>query len=163
MGYRSRRRGGSLRSRQLRGHDADRRRFGSCVDRSRTHGRPLPAACRVDRRPRRTGRMNLVIDDHLLREVLLEQEPTWLRRMRRRGRLSTTGSWYYRLCSALHDSEFIGALSGPIAELPAPIRTAVVGRVVRPPPAIDMLSLRDVAWTAAGFGRRYGLNLLAAE
>jgi hypothetical protein len=107
--------------------------------------------------------VNIVVDDHLLREVLLEQEPTWLRRVRRGGHLSTTGSWYYRLCSALHDPDLVGSLSGPITELPTELRTRVVGRVVTLPVSIRLLSLRDLAWPAAGLGRRHGLNLLAAE
>jgi hypothetical protein len=107
--------------------------------------------------------VNIVIDDHLLREVLLEHEPTWLRRIKRRGQLSTTGCWYYRLCSALHEPNLIGSLSGPVAELPPEPRAAVIELVVRLPPSIRLLPLREVAWSAAGFGRRYGLNLLAAE
>lgn len=107
--------------------------------------------------------MNVVVDDHILRAVLLEQEPTWLRRSRRGGYLSTTGSWYYRLCSALNESDILGALSGPIADLPIELRTSVVERVVLLPTSIQMLSLREVGWVAAGLGRRHGLNLLAAE
>ena len=107
--------------------------------------------------------MNVVIDDHLLRDVLLEREPPWLRRARRGGALITTGSWYYRLCGALHDAEVAGSLSGPAAELPLELRLGVMERVVRLPSSIQLLSLRDVAWVAAGVGRRHGLNLLAAE
>lgn len=107
--------------------------------------------------------MNIVIDDHLLREVLMEEEPSWLRRARRGGALSTTGSWYYRLCSALHDPEVVGSLSGPIAALPADLQAGVIARVVSLPRSIELVSMRDLAWTAAGLGRRHGLNLLAAE
>jgi hypothetical protein len=107
--------------------------------------------------------VDVIIDDHLLREVLLEGEPAWLRRRRRGGRLSTTGSWYYRLCSALQSPEVAGALSGPITALPDDLRAAVMQRVVALPASIGLRSLRDLAWPASGLGRRYGLNLLAAE
>ena len=107
--------------------------------------------------------MNVVIDDHLLREVLLEREPSWVRRARRGGRLATTGSWYYRLCSALHDPDLIGSLSGPIAELPVGLRSGVIERVVTLPESVEMISMRGLAWPASQLGRRYGLNLFAAE
>jgi hypothetical protein len=107
--------------------------------------------------------VNVLIDDHLLREVLLEREPGWLRRVRRGGQISTTGSWYYRLCGALQEPDIAGALSGPIAELPAELRSGVVERVMRLPDQIRLLSMRELAWSASGLGRRYGLNLMAAE
>lgn len=107
--------------------------------------------------------MNVVIDDHLLREVLLEGEPPWLRRIRRRGRLITTGSWYYRLCSAVHEPVLQGSLSGPIAELPPDLRAGVLEKVMTLPTSIQQTSMRDLAWSASGLGLRHGLNLLAAE
>lgn len=107
--------------------------------------------------------MNVLIDDHLLREVLLEEEPLWLARTRGTGQLLTTGLWYYRLCSALGTPRMAGSLSGPIASLPVDLRWRVVQRVAALPGAIRLLSLRDVAWSAAGYAARYGLNLLAAE
>lgn len=93
----------------------------------------------------------------------MEQEPAWLRRHRRGGRLSTTGSWYYRLCSALHDPELVGSLSGPVAALPAELRAGVIRRVIALPTSIQLVSMRQLAWPASGLGRRHGLNLLAAE
>lgn len=107
--------------------------------------------------------MNIVLDDHLLREVLLEREPPWIRRLRGDGRLATTGSWYYRLCSALHDPDLVGSLTGPIASLPPHLRVGVMERVARLTPSIQLISMRDLAWSAGGLGRRHGLNLLAAE
>jgi hypothetical protein len=107
--------------------------------------------------------MNVVLDDHLLREVLIDGEPSWVRRLRRRGQLSTTGSWYYRLCSAVQDPDVIGSLSGPIAALPSELRAGVIQRVMMLPASIQLISMRALAWPAAGLGRRHGLNLLAAE
>jgi hypothetical protein len=107
--------------------------------------------------------VNVVLDDHLLREVLLEREPSWVRRLRRAGRLLTTGSWYFRLCSALHEPDVVGSLSGPIGALPAELRVGLIQRIVKLPASIELISMRELAWSASGLGRRYGLNLLAAE
>jgi hypothetical protein len=107
--------------------------------------------------------VNVVLDDHLLREVLIDGEPSWVRRLRRQGQLSTTGSWYYRLCSALQDPDVVGSLSGPIAALPHELRVGVIQRVVTLPTSIQLISMRALAWPASGLGRRHGLNLLAAE
>jgi hypothetical protein len=107
--------------------------------------------------------VNVVIDDHLLREVLLRREPTWVRRVRRGGQLVTTGSWYYRLCSALNDPDLAGSLSGPIAALPPELSLGIIQRVITLPMSIELISMRELAWPASGLGRRHGLNLLAAE
>jgi hypothetical protein len=77
--------------------------------------------------------------------------------------MSTTGSWYYRLCGALQEPEIAGALSGPVAQLPTALLSAVIERVVRLPEEIQLLSMRELAWPASALGRRHGLNLLAAE
>ena len=107
--------------------------------------------------------MNVLIDDHLLREVVLEQEPPWLSRARAGGQLATTGLWYYRLCSALRAPGISGSLSGPIASLPESLRSRVIEEVAALPEAIRLLSLREVSWSAADYAARYGLNVLAAE
>lgn len=107
--------------------------------------------------------MNVLIDDHLLREVLLEREPPWLRRARRSGQLATTGTWYYRLCSALQEPAVLGRLSGPIASLPADLASGVIQRVAQLPDEIMLVPLRELAWSAAALGRKHGLNLMAAE
>lgn len=83
--------------------------------------------------------------------------------MRRGGGLLTTGSRYYRLCGALQDPDIVGSRSGPVAQLPRELREEVVRRVVRLPSSIGLVSLRELAWSAAGLGRRHGLNLLAWE
>ena len=74
--------------------------------------------------------MKLVIDDRLLRAVLLEREPASLRRLRRGDPLWTTGTWLYRLCQAVADGTVQRSLSGPLAELPADLRIRVTGRLV---------------------------------
>ena len=107
--------------------------------------------------------MNVIVDDHLLREVLLEHEPSWLRRIRRGGQILTTGCWYYRLCSAWHDDRVTGSLSGPITALPVELQSGVIEKVMRLPDSIGLISMHDLAWTASRLGRVHGLNLLASE
>lgn len=87
--------------------------------------------------------MNVLVDDRLLREVLLEQEPSWLGRARGAGQLFTTGLWYYRLCSALWSPAVTGSLSGPISRLPAVLRSQVLEQVAGLPGTVQLLSLRD--------------------
>jgi len=77
--------------------------------------------------------------------------------------MATTGAWYYRLCSALSDPDLHGSLSGPVSQLPPVLRAGVVAKVAVLPDAIAIVSLRELAWPASAFGRRHGLNLLAAE
>jgi len=51
----------------------------------------------------------LLVDDHLLLRVLLDDEPPDLRP--KPAGLHTTGLWYHRLCRALADRTVVGALS----------------------------------------------------
>ena len=107
--------------------------------------------------------MKLVIDDRLLRAVLLESEPTSLRRLRRGDPLWTTGTWLYRLCQAAADSTVQGSLSGPLAELPAGLRTGVTAKLVALPASIGLISFRDLAWDMGNLVHRHPLNLIALE
>ena len=107
--------------------------------------------------------MKLVIDDRLLRAVLLEREPASLRRLRRGDQLWTTGTWLYRLCQAVADSTVQGSLSGPLAELPADLRSGVTAKLVALPASIGLTSLRDLAWDMGNLVHRHPLNLIALE
>jgi len=107
--------------------------------------------------------VNLVIDDRLLRAVLLEREPAALRRLRRGDALWTTGTWLYRLCQAVADSTVQGSLSGPLAELPEDLRSGVTARLVALPASIGLTSLRELAWDMGNLVHRHPLNLVALE
>ena len=107
--------------------------------------------------------MKVLIDDRLLRSVLLEREPPGLRRVRRSDRLWTTGAWLYRLCQAVADPAVQGSLSGPLTELPPELRTEVAAKLVTLPPEIGTVSLRDVAWDMGQLVHRHRLNFLAVE
>lgn len=107
--------------------------------------------------------MKVLIDDRLLRSVLLEREPTGLRRVRRTDELWTTGAWLYRLCQAVADSTVQGDLSGPLAELPPELRTGVTAKLVTLPPEVATVSLRELAWDMGQLVHRHPLNFLALE
>jgi hypothetical protein len=107
--------------------------------------------------------VNLVIDDRILRAVLLEREPAALRRIRHGDTLWTTGTWLYRLCQAVGDSTVQGALSGPLAELPAELRSGVTAKLVSLPAGIGLVSMRELAWDMGTLVHRHPLNLIALE
>jgi hypothetical protein len=107
--------------------------------------------------------VKVLIDDRLLRSVLLEREPVGLRRVRRSDELWTTGAWLYRLCQAVADRTVQGALSGPLAELPPELRSAVSAKLVTLPPEVGTVSLRELAWDMGQLVHRHPLNFLALE
>jgi len=103
----------------------------------------------------------IIIDDHLLLRVLVDDPPARLRRSRRP--VVTTGLWYHRLGRALLASTVIGSMSRAIGSDPV-IGAQVVASASSLPAHIDLVSLRDLAWPMAGLlrdGER--LNLLSLE
>lgn len=65
----------------------------------------------------------LVIDDHLLRDVLVGDRPSDLGGVAAGG-IATTGLWLFRLCSSLADPNVAGKLSAPVAALPEVLQAA---------------------------------------
>ena len=59
----------------------------------------------------------VVIDDHLLRDVLVGRRSPDLDGVATDG-IATTGLWLFRLCSSFADSRVAGKLSAPVAFLP---------------------------------------------
>jgi hypothetical protein len=53
--------------------------------------------------------VGVIVDDHLLLHILLNEEPPDLRLPA--ARIFTTGLWYHRLCRALSIQEVTGAMS----------------------------------------------------
>ena len=104
----------------------------------------------------------VLVGDHLLLLVLLGKEPAALRPDG--ARIATTGLWYHRLCRALSDSSVIGPMSRRLGGLTTSAAAEVVATVVRLPPSIELVSLRDLGWEMAQLltsGLR--LNLLSLE
>jgi hypothetical protein len=104
----------------------------------------------------------MVIDDRLLRSLLLgdEMPQTWSRVGD--GPTFTTSTWLYRLAQAVRSNR-LGALSGPIAVLPTELQTQIVRRLIDLPSSIEILSGRELAWTMAGLVQKHRLNYLALE
>jgi hypothetical protein len=58
--------------------------------------------------------LTVVVEDHLLLRILLDDEPADLRRSG--ARLVATGLWYHRLCRAMAIPTLVGSLSRRIGE-----------------------------------------------
>ncbi len=105
---------------------------------------------------------SLLIDDHLLLRVLLDDEPTDLRPSG--AALLTTGLWYHRLCRALADETVVGSMSRRLGAVDAELASAVIGEVIDLPDAIELLSLRAIGWPMAELAHNGApLNLLSLE
>ena len=102
----------------------------------------------------------LVVDDHLLMRILLDDEPDELRPS---GALVlTTGLWYHRLCRAISSAQVQGSLSRRLGRAEPSVAAAAGRAVAVLPDTIGLLSLRELAWPMAlllGDGVR--LNLLS--
>ena len=105
----------------------------------------------------------ILVDDHLLLDVLVTRRSRSLLAARSRGDLATTGLWYYRLCHAIGSSSIAGRLSAPLASLPEPTREDAIRAIVRLPEDIVVVSLRDLAPAMARVVSHHRLNLLAQE
>lgn len=109
----------------------------------------------------------LVIDDHLLRDVLVGHRDPGFEGLAPDG-VATTGPWLFRLCSAWAESESRGRLSKPVAGLSSELRAAFQARVVSLPSDIEVVPLRELAWPMAELRARHraaslGLSTAMAE
>jgi hypothetical protein len=106
----------------------------------------------------------VVVDDHLLRDVLASSRGADLDGLAPDG-LATTGLWLFRLSSSLANPSVAGRLSGPVAALPPSLRAAFRAQLVALPDDITLLSLRELAWPMAELQARHrsqGRTLSAA-
>jgi hypothetical protein len=104
----------------------------------------------------------VVVDDHLLLQILLDDEPASLRPTG--ARVLTTGLWYHRLCRAIGRPTVAGALSRRLGRAEPSIGAAVAGALSVLPETVGLISLRELAWPMARLlddGVR--LNLLSLE
>jgi hypothetical protein len=105
-----------------------------------------------------------VIDDHLLRDILVGHRDETLDGLAPDG-VATTGLWLFRLCSSFADPAVVGKLSGPVASLPEDLQARFREQLVALPLSIEVLSLRDMAWPMAILQTRHragGRSLSAA-
>lgn len=106
----------------------------------------------------------VVVDDHLLRDVLTGERPADLGGLADAG-VATTGLWLFRLCSSFADPTVAGKLSAPLALLPDDLRAAFRAGIIALPEEVVVLNLRDLAWPMAQLQvrhRKSGRNLSAA-
>lgn len=105
----------------------------------------------------------IVVDDHLLRDVLAGQRPRDLGGIA--SRLATTGLWLFRLASSFADQTVVGKLSAPVAGLPLTLQEQFRAHLMALPDDIAVLHLRDLAWPMAQMQHRHralGNHLSAA-
>lgn len=104
----------------------------------------------------------LLVDDHLLLQLLLGQEPVDLRPTGRT--IATTGLWYHRLCRAVSNTSVTGSISRQLGHVSATMARGAVNAIVELPETIELVSLRSLGWPMATLlndGER--LNLLSIE
>ena len=104
----------------------------------------------------------LLIDDHLLLRILLDDEPVELRPGG--AQIATTGLWYHRLCRALADQAVVGSMSRRLGNLDSRSAADTIASVIDLPDTIALQSLRTLAWPMAELvhaGAR--LNLMSLE
>lgn len=104
----------------------------------------------------------MVVDDHLLLRILLDDEPADLRPGG--ARVFTTGLWYHRLCRALDSPRVTGPLSSRLGPATTSMAEAAVGALTTLPETVGLVPLRHLAWPMARLvntGMR--LNLLSLE
>ena len=96
----------------------------------------------------------VVVDDHLLRDVLTGERPPDLCGLA--SSRATTGLWLFRLSSAWAHPDIIGKLTTPVAALPAEQQERFVDRLVELPDEIEVLPLRQLSWPMARLRHRHG-------
>ena len=105
----------------------------------------------------------VVIDDHLLRDVLTGTRTADLGGIA--TSLATTGLWFVRLSTAFSPPEVVGKLTSPVAALPPDQQGRFLAGLVALPDEIELLHLRQLAWQMAliqNRHRREGRPLSAA-
>lgn len=105
----------------------------------------------------------VVVDDHLLRDVLTGHRPGDLGGLA--SALATTGLWLFRLSSSWAAPETAGKLSAPVAALPVEQQERFRTHLVALPDEIEVLHLRRLAWPMAQLQQRHrseGRRLSAA-
>jgi hypothetical protein len=104
----------------------------------------------------------VLLDDHLLLRVLLDDEPSTLRPAA--ATIATTGLWYHRLCRAVADAAVVGSISRRLGAVDDVVASGVLSAVVDLPDTIEMVSFRTLGWPMGELvhaGAR--LNLLSLE
>jgi hypothetical protein len=105
----------------------------------------------------------VVVDDHLLRDVLTGQRAGDLGGLA--TSLATTGLWLFRLGSSWAEPRVAGKLSAPVAALPVEQQVRFRAQLMALPAEIAVVHVRLLAWPMAELQhrhRRAGRQLSAA-
>lgn len=105
----------------------------------------------------------IVVDDHLLRDVLTGERSADLGGVA--TSLATTGLWLFRLSSAWAAPGVVGRLSAPVVALPVDQQERFLEQLTALPAEIEVLHLRHLAWPMAELRHRHrsdGRQLSAA-
>jgi hypothetical protein len=97
---------------------------------------------------------SVVVDDHLLRDILTGERARDLDGIAAEG-VATTGLWLFRLCSSLAEPAVAGRLSAPVAGLPADMQARFRAQLAGLPDEIEVLSLRELSWSMAELQHRH--------
>ena len=98
----------------------------------------------------------VVVDDHLLRDVLTGVRPASLEGLA--TSLATTGLWLFRLNSSWADPEKSGKLSAPVRRLSNPQQERFRAQITRLPDDIEVLHFRDLVQLMAELQYRHRSN-----
>ena len=104
----------------------------------------------------------VLVDDHLLLRLLLDDEPPDLRSPG--TAIATTGLWYHRLSRALADQAVVGSISKRLGAVADDVASGALASVMELPETVGLVSLRTLGWPMAELvhnGAR--LNLLSLE
>jgi len=107
--------------------------------------------------------MAVVVDDHLLLDLLAGERPEWLQAEPPDSAVYTTAAWFYRLALAAHRGSGFGTLSGRIASMSPGQRESALGAIDQLPPRIGLLPSRLLIPVMAKLDVRRRPNLLTAE
>ena len=107
--------------------------------------------------------MALVVDDHLLVDLLADNPSDWLRGELDRSAVYTTPAWYHRVASAARRGSGTRTLSGRLTRLDPVQRDEVLARIDRLPDWIGLVGPRLPIPVRASLETRRRPNVLAAE
>ncbi len=95
----------------------------------------------------------VIVDDHLLRDVLTESRPHDLGGLA--TSLATTGLWLFRLNSSWAQPGVSGKLSKPVRQLSARQQNEFRSQITKLPDTIEVLHLRELARLMAQLQQRH--------
>ena len=104
--------------------------------------------------------MAIVVDDHLLLDLLADDSAEWLRAQSAQSAIYTTAAWYYRLANAAHRGTGDGALSRKLARLPASFRSERIDNLTD---RVGLIGPRLLVPVMAALVTRRRPNVLMAE